>query len=185
MRDAQERLSEALERGASDEEISKLMDELRQAMNDFMQQLAEQMQKNPNQQAMPLDPNAQVLRQQDLEKMMQRIEDLAKSGSKDAARQLLQEMQRMLNNLQTARPGQQQQQNDQFSEQMNKLGEMMREQQELMDQTFDMQRRQQQQENEGDSHGRTGGARHRRTSVYRPKTARSIGKTGSKPGETP
>jgi len=156
LRDAQERLADALENGASDEEISKLMDELRQAMNDFMQQLAEQMQKNPNQQAMPLDPNAQVLRQQDLEKMMQRIEDLAKSGSKDAARQLLQEMQRMLNNLQTARPGQQQQKNDEFSEQMNKLGEMMREQQKLMDQTFDMQRRQQQQQENGQQQQRQG-----------------------------
>ncbi|MDD9908381.1 MAG: TIGR02302 family protein [Ahrensia sp.] len=147
LRDAQERLAEALENGATDEEISKLMDELRQAMNDFMQQLAEQMRKNPEQQAMPLEPNAQVLRQQDLDRMMQRIEDLAKSGSRDAARQLLQDMQRMLNNLQTARPGQQQQQNDQFGEQMNRLGEMMRQQQELMDQTFDMQRRQQQQQN--------------------------------------
>ena len=145
LRDAQERLSKALENGASDEEIDALMKELRAAMDAFMRELAQQMARNPqNQQAMPMDPNSQVLRQQDLDRLMKQIEDLAKSGSKDAARQLLQELQRMMNNLQMARPGQQQQrQTDQFSEQMNKLGEMMREQQRLMDQTFDMQRRQQ------------------------------------------
>ena len=180
LRDAQERLAEALENGASDEEISKLMDELRQAMNDFMQQLAEQMQKNPNQQAMPLDPNAQVLRQQDLEKMMQRIEDLAKSGSKDAARQLLQEMQRMLNNLQTARPGQQQQQNDQFSEQMNKLGEMMRQQQELMDQTFDMQRRQQQQGQQQEN----GQQQQRQGQHQQGQRGQQQGQEGQQPGQS-
>ena len=147
LRDAQERLSKALENGATDKEIDELMKELRAAMDAFMRELAEQMARNPqNQQAMPLDPNTQVLRQQDLDRLMQQIEDLAKSGSRDAARQLLQELQRMMNNLQTARPGQNQRQTDEFSQQMNKLGEMMRKQQELMDQTFDMQRRQQQQQ---------------------------------------
>lgn len=162
LRDAQERLNQALENGASDEEISSLMQELRQAMNEFMQELAEQMSKNPqNQQAMPLDPNAQVLRQQDLDRLMKQIEDLAKSGSRDAARQLLQELQRMMNNLQTAQPGQrQQQQTDQFSEQMNQLGEIMRQQQQLMDQTFDMQRQQQgQQQGQQNQQGQQPGDR--------------------------
>ncbi len=155
LRDAQERLAKALENGASDEEIAELMQDLRNAMNEFMQELAEQAQRNQqNQQAMPLDPNTQVLRQQDLERMMQQIEDLAKSGSKDAARQLLEEMQRMMNNLQTARPRQQQQQQtDEFSQQMNKLGEMMRQQQQLMDQTLDMQRQQQRRNEQGQQQG--------------------------------
>ncbi|MEL6503534.1 MAG: TIGR02302 family protein [Pseudomonadota bacterium] len=145
LRDAQERLSKALEEGATDEEISELMKELREAMAEFMRELQNQMARNQqNQQAMPMDENTQVLRQQDLERMMQQIEDLAKSGSKDAARQLLQELQRMMNNLQTAQPSQQQQQqNDEFSRQMDKLGEMMRQQQQLMDETFQMQRQQQ------------------------------------------
>ncbi len=154
LRDAQERLAKALENDASDEEIAELMQDLRNAMNEFMQELAEQAQRNQqNQQAMPLDPNTQVLRQQDLERMMQQIEDLAKSGSKDAARQLLEEMQRMMNNLQTARPQQQQQQTDEFSQQMNKLGNMMRQQQQLMDQTLDMQRQQQRRREQGEQQG--------------------------------
>ncbi|MGI9366120.1 MAG: TIGR02302 family protein, partial [Rhizobiaceae bacterium] len=76
LRDAQERLSQALENGASDEEIDELMKELRAAMDAFMRELAEQMSRNPqNQQAMPLDPNTQMLRQQDLDRLMQQIED--------------------------------------------------------------------------------------------------------------
>ncbi len=153
LRDAQERLSKALENGASDKEIAELMKDLRQAMNDFMRELNEQMARNQqNQQAMPFDQNTQVLRQQDLDRMMKQIEDLAKSGSRDEARKLLEQMQRMMNNLQTAKPNQQQQQQtDEFSEQMNKLGEMMRQQQDLMDRTFNMQRRQQNRQNQKQS----------------------------------
>ncbi|MEM9732046.1 MAG: TIGR02302 family protein [Pseudomonadota bacterium] len=158
LRDAQERLSKALEEGATDEEISELMKELREAMAEFMRELQNQMARNQqNQQAMPMDENTQVLRQQDLNRMMQQIEDLAKSGSKDAARQLLQELQRMMNNLQTARPSQQQQQqNDEFSRQMDKLGEMMRQQQQLMDETFQMQRQQQQMRRQQQQQGQQG-----------------------------
>ena len=158
LRDAQERLSKALENGASDEEIAELMKELRQAMNEFMQELREQMARNQqNQQNMPGDPNLQTLRQQDLDRMMKQIEDLAKSGSRDAARKLLEEMQRMMNNLQAGRPNQQQQQqSDKFSEEMNRLGEMMRQQQQLMDQTFDMQKRQPGQQNQQNQQNQQG-----------------------------
>ena len=136
LRDAQQKLSEALERGASDEEITKLMQELRDAMKDYMEALAKQAAKNPQVAANPNQNN--VLRQQDLEKMMNQIENLAKSGAKDQARQMLSEMQRMMNNLQAGRPQQQQQgqENSEMRKQMDKLGQLMQEQQQLMDETF-------------------------------------------------
>ena len=70
--------------------------------------------------------------------MMNQIENLAKSGAKDQARQLLSEMQRMMNNLQAGRPQQQQQgqDNSEMRQQMDKLGQLMQEQQRLMDETF-------------------------------------------------
>ena len=49
LRAAQERLREALERGATDEEIKKLTDELRAPLDKFLQALAEQMRRNPQQ----------------------------------------------------------------------------------------------------------------------------------------
>ncbi|WP_454852172.1 TIGR02302 family protein [Rhizobium binxianense] len=135
LRDAQQNLADALNRNAPDAEVKKLMDELRKAMQDYMNELAQRLQNVP----MQPNQNAQnILRQQDLERMMDQIENLARSGNRDAARQLLSELQRMMNNLQAARPqqGQQQGDNSQMRQQMDKLGEILRDQQKLMDQTF-------------------------------------------------
>lgn len=130
LRDAQQKLSEALEKGASDEEIAKLMQELRDAMKEYMEALARQAAKNPQVAANPDN-------MMDLDKMMNQIENLAKSGAKDQARQLLAEMQRMMNNLQAGRMQQQQgQENSEMRKQMDKLGQLMQEQQRLMDETF-------------------------------------------------
>ena len=134
LRAAQEALKQALERGASDEEIKKLTENLRAALDKFLQQLAEQLRNNPQQLARPLDPNTRMLSQQDLKNMLDRMERLSRSGDKDAARQLLEQLQQMLENLQMARPGQN---GDSDMEQaLNELGDMIRKQQQLRDKTF-------------------------------------------------
>ncbi len=154
LRDAREELAEALENGASNEEIDRLMQELREAMQEYMQALAEQMQNMPpmSQQEMQAQ-NLQEIRPQDLQKMLDRIEDLAKSGSKDAAQQLLSELQQMMDNLQAMRPGQQQQgqqgQQNPMQQQMNKMGELLQRQQQLRDQTYDLGRQQYRRQQEG------------------------------------
>src|SRR5258708_40308954 len=81
LRAAQEALKQALERGASDEEIKKLTENLRAALDNFMRQLAEQLRNKPQQLARPLDPNTQSLRQLDLNNMSERMERLA--GARD------------------------------------------------------------------------------------------------------
>jgi uncharacterized protein (TIGR02302 family) len=134
LRAAQDALKQALERGASDEEIKKLTENLRAALDNFMRQLAEQMRNNPQALARPLDPNTKVMRQQDLNNMIERMERLSRSGDKEAAKQLLEQMQEMLENLQMAQPGQS---GDQDMEQaLNELGDMIRKQQQLRDKTF-------------------------------------------------
>ena len=47
--------------GASDEEIKKLTEQLRAALDKFLRQLAEQLKNNPQQLARPLDKNTRVL----------------------------------------------------------------------------------------------------------------------------
>lgn len=134
LRDAQQNLADVLNRNAPDAEIKKLMDELRKAMQDYMNELAERLQN------MPMQPNQNAqnfLRQQDLQRMMDQIENLARSGNRDAAQQMLSDLQRLMNNLQTARPQRgQQQENSQLTQQMDKLGQILRDQQKLMEQTF-------------------------------------------------
>ena len=139
LRQAQEALRQALERGASDEEIKKLMDQLRAAMDKFLQALAEEMRKNPQQLTRPLDRNnTRMLSQQDLKSMLDRLENLARSGNKDAARQLLEQLQSMLENLQMARPGAQGDDgdDDDMMSALDELGDMIRKQQQLRDKTF-------------------------------------------------
>ena len=134
LRAAQEALKEALERGASDEEIKKLTQDLRAALDNFLRQLAEQFRNNPQALARPLDPNAKVMRQQDLNNMIDRLERLSRSGDKDAAKQLLDQMQQMLENLQLAQPGQSG--DDDMEQALNELGDMIRKQQQLRDKTY-------------------------------------------------
>ena len=155
LRQAQDALRQALERGATDEELKKLMDQLRAAMDKYLQALAEEMRKNPQQLARPLDRNTRMLTQRDLKSMLDRLENLARSGNKDAARQLLEELQSMLENLQMARPGAQGEEgDDDMMSALDELGDMIRKQQQLRDKTFkqgqDMRRdRQRQQQGQG------------------------------------
>jgi uncharacterized protein (TIGR02302 family) len=137
LRDAQEKLSEALKRDAPDEEIAKLMAELREAMKEYLSEMAKRMQNQDNTR---MSQQAQrMMRSQDFENMLNQLENLSRSGNKDEARKLLSEMQRMLNNLQTARPRQQPgQENNPVREQIDKLGKLMQDQQKLMDETHRM-----------------------------------------------
>ena len=103
LRAAQEALRNALDRGASDQELKQLMDQLRAAMDRFMQAMQEQL-KNNQQLTRPLDRNARVLRSQDLKNLLDRLENMARNGAKDAARELLQQLEQMMENLQMATP---------------------------------------------------------------------------------
>jgi uncharacterized protein (TIGR02302 family) len=158
LRQAQEELRQALERGASDEELKKLMDNLRAAMDKFLQALAEEARKNPQQLARPLDRNnTRTLSQQDLKSMLDRLENMARSGNKDAARQLLDQMQSMLENLQMARPGAQQDDaDDDMMSALDELGDMIRKQQQLRDKTFKQGQDQRQQRGQRRQQGQQG-----------------------------
>jgi uncharacterized protein (TIGR02302 family) len=134
LRAAQDALKQALENGASDEEIKKLTQDLRAAMDNYMRQLAEQFRNNPQALARPLDPNTKILRQQDLNNMIDRMERLSRSGDKDAAKQLLEQLQEMMENLQMAQPGQSG--GDDMEQALNELNDVIRKQQQLRDKTF-------------------------------------------------
>ncbi len=137
LRQAQDALRQALERGANDDEIKRLTEELRAALDKFLQALAEELRRNPQQQTRRIDPNSRMLRSQDLKNMIDRLEQLARSGAKDAARQLLEQLQQMLENLQMARPGGDMgDMDDDMMSALDELGDMIRKQQQLRDRTF-------------------------------------------------
>ncbi|MBX3571855.1 MAG: TIGR02302 family protein [Mesorhizobium sp.] len=154
LRQAQEALKNALENNASDEEIEKLMNELRAAMQDFLREFAERAQRDPNM-AQQMPQNSQQLRQSDLEKLMDQIEELARSGAKEQAKDLLSQLQDMMNNLQAGRQQQRQQGQGQseMRQQMDKLGELMRRQQEMMNETHRLDQMQRGQRQRGQDRG--------------------------------
>lgn len=139
LKEAQDKLAKALENGASEEEIKQLMQELRQALNEFMKQLAQE-----NQDGQPQDgqnQDQQTLAQEDLERMMRNLEEMAKSGSREQAQQLLSEMQDLMERLQSGRQDKAQaQKNQEMMKMMEELGNMVGDQQQLMDETFGKQR---------------------------------------------
>ena len=134
LRNAENALQQALDRGASDQEIKALMDQLRAAMDRFVQALAEQL-KNSRELARPLSPNTRVLSSRDLQNMLDRLENLARNGAKDAARQLLQQLQEMMENLQAGMPDMDEGDEDMMSA-LDELGDMIHQQQQLRDRTF-------------------------------------------------
>jgi uncharacterized protein (TIGR02302 family) len=135
------------------------MKDLRQAMNDFLREFAEQAGKNPNL-AQQTPPNAEMLRESDLQRLLDQIENLAKSGSREQAQQLLSQLEEMMNNLRTARPQQGRKggegQQSEMRKQMDKLGDIMRRQQEMMNETFRMDQMQRGDRQRGEQEGQQG-----------------------------
>ncbi|SFD64734.1 TIGR02302 family protein [Roseivivax sediminis] len=135
---AQERLNEAMRNGASEQEIAELMQELRQATDDYMRQLAQQAQReseeNPDMAQNPGE-NMMQMSQNDLQEMMDRIQELMEQGRMAEAQQALEELQQMMENMRVTQ-GQGQGQQSPGDQAMDDLAETLREQQDLSDQAF-------------------------------------------------
>src|SRR5262249_58355104 len=92
-------LQDALDRGASDEEIERLMNQLQQAMNQFLDQLMAQAQKNPTDPTTRDSQSRQLALDRDtLQRMLDRAREMARGGARDAARQMLSQLREMLEN---------------------------------------------------------------------------------------
>ncbi len=138
MRRAQERLTEAMQNGASDEEIAELMQELREATQDYLQQLQRLAQQNGEegqQQQQGQNGESMQMTQDDLQAMMDRIQELMEQGRMAEAQQALEEFQQMMENMRVTQ-GQGQGGQSEGQQAMEGLAETLREQQGLSDQAF-------------------------------------------------
>ena len=160
MRAAQDKLSEAMKNGASDQEIARLMQELRDATQDYLRQLSRQAQKdaeqNGEQQQQAQNQNGMQMNQDDLQRMMDRIQELMEQGRMAEAQQALEELQQMMENMRVTQgqSGQGQSPGDQA---MEGLSETLRNQQGLSDQAFrDLQEQYNPGANQGQSQGNEG-----------------------------
>lgn len=137
LRRAQQNLMEALARNATDEELERLMNELQRALDRFLSELAQQMRNRPDlQRALPFDPSQRLLESTDLQRVMDQIRDLMRSGARDAARQMLAALQNLLENLRAGRAPQMSPQAQAGNEALRQLRELIERQQGLMNRSF-------------------------------------------------
>ena len=129
LRAAEQKLREALQRGASDEELRKLTQELRDAAERYMRDLAQQapqQQNDADAQAAAAGPRVDA--RPDGRHGAQR----RAPGRRGDARQ----MQNMFENMRGAESAQEDQASREMRKQMDELGKLLRDQQALRDDTF-------------------------------------------------
>jgi uncharacterized protein (TIGR02302 family) len=134
LRQARERLSEAMRQGATPEELAELMQEYRDAMRDYMEELARREPENRTDE--PDQGEGMEMSQQDLQELMDRIEELMQEGRMEEAQQLLDMLQQMMENMQMTEGASGQQGQSPGEQSMEGLAETLRDQRGLSDEAF-------------------------------------------------
>jgi uncharacterized protein (TIGR02302 family) len=128
LRAAEDKLREALQRGAGDEEIRQLTQELRDAAERYMRDLASQ--------APDADANAEPMEEQDLESLLDRFADAARNGAREDAEAMLDRLQTMFENMRSAHQAEADPAMREMRKQLGELEKLLRDQQALRDDTF-------------------------------------------------
>ncbi len=133
---AQDRLDEAIKRGADKAEIEELMQELNEAMDEYMSQLAQEQQRNPDME-MSQNMESQEITGDQIQQMMEELQKLLEEGRMAEAQELMDALRDLMQNLQVTEgqngqggppgPGQQA---------MRDLQDTLRDQQGLSDEAF-------------------------------------------------
>ena len=131
LRQSMQALQDALARNAPQAEIDRLMQELQQQIDRYLTALAQQGQKNPRAQQ-PADPS-QTLTGDDLKQLLDRARELSRTGARDQARDMLAQLQELLENLRGARPMPMQ---SQQGRSLNAMQDLVHRQQQLLDRSF-------------------------------------------------
>ena len=136
LRDAQKRLSEAMKNGADAQELDRLMNELQQALDKYMAALAEHLARQGLSE-MPQNPTTRMMEGGDLQKMLDQIKELSRTGAVDAAKRMLSQLNQMLDAIRNgARMAQQPRGMNKGRRALQGLRDLTRRQQELLDRTF-------------------------------------------------
>lgn len=155
LRRAQDRLDEAIRNGASPEEIDKLMQEMQQALNDYMKELAEEAQRNPDSQ-MSQNMEGMQMSGDQLQQMLDELQKLMKEGRTAEAQQLMEMLRQLMENMQVVQGQGGQGQGSPGQQAMGDLQQTLRDQQGLSDDAFrDLQDGQE--GNDGQQQGQQGG----------------------------
>jgi uncharacterized protein (TIGR02302 family) len=137
LRAAEQQLRDALQRNAPEDEIRKLGENLRAAMDKFLQELAARQNNEDNQNnSASLQGKGRSISPKELQAMLDKMQDMLRSGDSASARKMLEQLQDILENLKIARPRKADPQAQEMSRALDELGHMSEEQQQLRDETY-------------------------------------------------
>ena len=140
LRQAQRDLADAMDRDVGDAEIQKLIDRLQMALAQYLQQLANSSERRPEtEMERMMAAQARVLTPDDLRDMLDAARNLSATGSRDAARQQLMQLQHLMENIRAAPPQLTPEQKQRLALAQG-LRALAKTQQKLLDDTFATQR---------------------------------------------
>ena len=135
-------LADALEADsdATSEEIQELLDAYEEAMQEFMNTLREEMMERlARGETLPEIPEGmeqEILNPQEMAEMLEQLRDMAETGSREAAREMLSQLEEMMESLRQGEIAEPSEEEQQLRELAQRIQDLTREQQELMDDTF-------------------------------------------------
>ncbi|MGA7385220.1 MAG: TIGR02302 family protein, partial [Methylocella sp.] len=137
LRAAEQQLRDALQRNAPEDEIRKLGENLRAAMDKFLQELATQQndQDHRNDSA-ALDSRGRWISPKELQRRLDQMQEMLRSGDTANAQKMLEQLQKILENLRVARPRKADPRAREMSRALDELGRISQDQQDLRDETY-------------------------------------------------
>lgn len=132
---AQDRLDEAIRKGATPEEIDELMQEMRDALNDYMRMLAEEAERR-GEESQSSEGQRFEMSQDQLQQMLDKLQQLMEEGKTAEAAELMEQLRQFMENMQVTQGEGGQGQGGPGQQAMRDLGETMRGQQGLSDDAF-------------------------------------------------
>ncbi|OYZ88932.1 MAG: hypothetical protein B7Y00_02705, partial [Sphingomonadales bacterium 17-56-6] len=132
---AQERLAEAIRKGASPEEIQKLMDEMRDALDEYMAEEAKKNPADPNDETSPQQKGPSITQDQ-IDQMLDKLQKLMEEGKTAEAAELMKQLQDLMNNMKVQQGDGTGGKGSPGKQAMKDLGNTLRGQQSLSDDSF-------------------------------------------------
>ncbi len=132
---AQDRLDEAIKNGASPEEIDQLMQEMQQALNEYLRELAQEAERNPDSQ-LSQNMDGMKLSGDQLQQMLDELKKLMEEGRTAEAQELMEMLRQLMENMRVVQGEGGSGQGQQGNPAMRGLNETLRDQQGLSDDAY-------------------------------------------------
>jgi uncharacterized protein (TIGR02302 family) len=137
LRNAEQALLDALASGATDAEIDRLVDAMLEALDDYLNAMMEQAANRGDGEPSLEEQLLQAVDRDQIRDLVERVRELAKTGSREAARELLEQLRAALENMRANNMmGENREGGGEDQKILRDLEKLIAKQQQLLDRTF-------------------------------------------------